>query len=190
VPHLSGILPRHFRGNVHRFLTLFVLASAFASALPGTANARQFVADEISTPMQIVRSAQSVAPTALTVIAQAGFPAGPGPGRQAEAQYANRSIVIWRTSNRPAYFWAGAFAHELGHAVAHTHFSAVQMQQWNTMRDLSSWRWVPGTANDFSVGEGDFAEAFMSYLLGHQVRSVGGAVSPQAAAWIQANTPF
>lgn len=115
---------------------------------------------------------------------------GPGPGRVAEAQYSTSTIVIWYDTRRSDTTWAGAFAHELGHAVSYMHFGTQQMTDWNSMRGLSSWRWVPGTANDFGVGEGDFAEAFMSYLLGHPVRSVGGALSQQHRAWIAANTPF
>jgi hypothetical protein len=115
---------------------------------------------------------------------------GPGPGRVSEAQYATSTIVIWYDTARSDTIWAGAFGHELGHAVSYMYFSDQQMDDWNGLRGLSSWRWVPGTPNDFSVGEGDFAEAFMSYLLGHQVRSDGGALSQVERAWIAANTPF
>jgi len=115
---------------------------------------------------------------------------GPGPGRVSEAQYATSTIVIWYDTSRSDTTWAGAFAHELGHAVSYVHFSNDQMNDWNAKRGLASWRWVPGTPNDFSVGEGDFAEAFMSYLIGHQVRSVGGPLSAADRAWIAAHTPF
>jgi len=115
---------------------------------------------------------------------------GPGPGRVAEAQYATSTIVIWYEARRPDAFWAGAFAHELGHAVSYRHFSATQKSEWNAMRGIASWRWVPGTPNDFSVGEGDFAEAFMNYLLGHPTRSIGGPLTAEHRAWISANTPF
>jgi len=98
--------------------------------------------------------------------------------------------VIWYDTSRSDTFWLGAFGHELGHAVAFRHFNSAQMQEWNSMRGLTSWRWVPGTPNDFSVGEGDFAEAFMSYVFGHGVRSKGGPLTQQQRAWIAANTPF
>ena len=74
--------------------------------------------------------------------------------------------------------------------MSFTHFSTAQKNEWLRLRGINSWSWVPGTPNDFSVGEGDFAEAFMSYLLGHQVRSVGGPVTQEVANWIRANTPF
>jgi len=115
---------------------------------------------------------------------------GPGPGRVAEAQYATKTIVIWYDTRRPDAIWAGAFAHELGHAVSYTHFNQQKMNEWVTMRGLSQWRWVPGTPNDFHVGEGDFAEAFMNYILGHGIRSVGGPLTSAQRAWIAANTPF
>jgi hypothetical protein len=115
---------------------------------------------------------------------------GPGPGRSAEAQYGTNTIVIWYEARRSNAFWVGALGHELGHAVSYVHFSHEQTDEWNAMRGLSSWRWAPATANDFSVGEGDFAEAFMSYLVGHDIRSVGGPLTPAQHAWIAANTPF
>ena len=115
---------------------------------------------------------------------------GPGPGRSAEAQYGTNTIVIWYEARRSNAFWVGALGHELGHAVSYVHFSHEQTDEWNAIRGLSSWRWAPATANDFSVGEGDFAEAFMSYLLGHDIRSVGGPLTPAQHAWIAANTPF
>lgn len=98
--------------------------------------------------------------------------------------------MIWYDTARSDAIWAGAFVHELGHAVSYVHFSDQQMNEWNRQRGITSWRWVPGTPDDFSVGEGDFAEAFMSYLLGHRVRSIGGALTQTNRAWIAANTPF
>ena len=98
---------------------------------------------------------------------------GPGPGRVSEAQYATNTIVIWYDTRRSDTIWAGAFAHELGHAVSWVHFGSNQMNEWNRMRGVASWRWVPGTPNDFSVGEGDFAEAFMSYLLARHPPRLG-----------------
>jgi len=115
---------------------------------------------------------------------------GPGPGRVAEAQYHTRTIVIWYDTARSDAVWAGAVGHELGHAVSWVHLSADQKSEWTSMRGLSSWSWVPGSGNDFSVGEGDFAEAFMSYLLGHGVRSLGGPITQEHRAWIAAHTPF
>jgi len=196
-------------------MLIAVLAAASLATIAPSATAQAFAPDEIINAVQIDRTSQQTQATVSQASGPAGFPAdiaalipqstfrwmeangwttewrqGPGPGRQAEAQYATRTIVIWRTPNRSADFWAGAFAHELGHAVSFVHFSPDQIEEWNSMRDLSSWRWQPGMPNDFSVGEGDFAEAFMSYLLGHQVRSHGGALTTANVAWIQANTPF
>lgn len=115
---------------------------------------------------------------------------GPGPARVSEAQYATNTIVIWYDTARSDTFWAGAFGHELGHAVSWVHFSDVQTSEWNAQRGFATWRWVPGMPNDFHVGEGDFAEAFMGYLFGHQIRSQGGPLSQADRAWIAANTPF
>jgi len=213
----TGSVSRHSGRRLRRWAIALVAAASLATAFPATAEA--FGPDEIIDAVSLVRPAQAQTPPLATqtaaVAGGAGIPAdvaamipqsafdwmnangwkvefrqGPGPGRQAEAQYATKTIVIWHTNNRPAHFWAGAFGHELGHAVGFVHLNSAQMQEWNDMRGLATWRWQPGMPNDFSVGEGDFAEAFMSYLLGHTVRSHGGAVTPSVANWISANTPF
>ena len=58
-------------------------------------------------------------------------------------------------------------AHELGHAVDVSMFTAHDRETWLQVRGLEDHRWwpVPGASSDFASGAGDWAESFAHWLL-------------------------
>lgn len=92
---------------------------------------------------------------------------GEQPGRLGYAFFQERRIEIYVRSQQTAYDVATVVAHELGHAVDVSKFTADDRETWLAVRGLEDHRWwpVPGASSDFASGAGDWAESFAHWLL-------------------------
>ncbi|NNC81110.1 MAG: hypothetical protein HKN94_13265, partial [Acidimicrobiales bacterium] len=79
--------------------------------------------------------------------------------------YEKRIELYVRPSDTPRSL-AGILAHEIGHAIDVTHFSANDRKRWLEIRGVPNAQWWPDAyASDFETGAGDFAEAFAYWAL-------------------------
>lgn len=82
-----------------------------------------------------------------------------------------RIEVFVRSDDSPETL-AGVIAHEVGHALDITFLSDEQRIEWMNARGIETQWWVGDGLNDFAAGQGDFAEAFATYLVGDANDSV------------------
>ncbi len=96
------------------------------------------------------------------------------PGYRGITNRPAKTITIFLRAEDTSASIADVLAHELGHALDLEHLSDDERLQWLASRGLPQVWWVGDGQNDFSVGQGDFAEAVAAVLVGSPSNSAHG----------------
>ncbi len=85
-----------------------------------------------------------------------------------------KKITIYVRDDDSRESIADVLAHELGHALDLEHLNDNDRIQWLNSRNLPHVWWVSDGHTDFSVGQGDFAEAVAAIMVGSPSDSAHG----------------